>query len=254
MEEVEYRYRNFDLLFNIPEKVSNEWYLKVYELAEKGDAEGVANLFKQANELYLAEYHIYNTIQQLTNNDAIGDIRERLLKQLKACQIVKKIKTYKDGTIVIVTEKDMPDIVVTRLSDFIPDLKKDNNLGNWDRQGQCHTQSKEISLRLDFPNEVVTGYFHAMSDKARFLHSWVEFSKDGKDYVIDYTMNAVMNKKGYYFIRHVQELCRISDTDILSDIDLFSHLRGLNIKEYMVFRHEMARELEKNAPIFKKAL
>ena len=246
MEEVVYYYKNYDLEFNVPEKEANEWYLKVYELGEKGDAEGVTELFKQANELYFDEYHIYNTIQQLTNDNAE---KTRLLKQLKECKIVKKIKTYKDGTIVIVTKKDkdnnIPDIIVTRLSDFILDLKEeDNDLGTWERQGKCHAKSKEISLRLTFPNEVVTGYFHSMSDKARFLHSWVEFSQNGKDYVIDYTMNIVMNKRGYYFIRHIEELCRISDTDILSDLELFSQLKGLNIKEYMVYRHEIAKELK----------
>lgn len=237
-------------MFTIPEQASDEWIYKVFELGENGDIDGIQNLFCQTQELYFDEYHIYNIIQQLTNDESFTNIdtRKRLLKQLEECSLVKGIRTLEDGFILVETKKDtpnIPDILITRLSDLIFDLKDDHDLGNSTRLGQCHTKAQEISLRIGFPNEVVTGYFHALSDKARFLHSWIEFSGDEEDYVIDYTMNAVMNKKGYYFIRHVKELCRINNHDILSDLDLFGSLEGLNIKEYMVFRHEMARDLER---------
>jgi len=246
--------KNFDLMFVTPSRESEEWDNKAYELSKKGDLEGWDNLLRQANELYLDEYHIYNTIQQLTIDDAEKD---RLLKQLESCRIVKKVKTFEDGTTMIVTNKDEhdnPDIVFIKLSDLIPDLNDDYNLGSWNRNGKCHTKAKKISLRLGMPNEVVTGYFHTMSDKARFLHSWVEFSEAGEDYVIDYTMNVVMNKRGYYFIRHACELCRIKDSDILSDGELFSQLGCLDDKEYLVFRHEIASDLEKNKAAFQKTL
>ena len=251
---MKYINKNFDLLFVTPDIESWEWYLKVYEFGEKGDIEGLNNLFMQANELYLNEYHIYNIIQQLTRDYAEKD---KLLNELRKNKIVKKAKTCKDGITTITAKKDehdRSDIVFTRLSDLIPDLNDDNNLGNWDRQGKCHIMAKEISSRIGIPNEIVTGYVHGMADKARFLHSWVEFSEGDNDYVIDYTMNVVMNKSGYYFIRHAQDLCRIKDSDILSDWELFSQFDGLNSKEYMLFWHEMASDFKKNKAVFQKTL
>lgn len=131
-----------------------------------------------------------------------------------------------------------------RLSDVIPELNTDGDLVNWNRIGKCHTKSREISSRLEISNEVVTGYFHTIADVTRYLHSWVEFSKSGEDYVIDYTMNVVMNKKGYYSLGHIKELCRIRNNEIISDFPLFSQFADLPLKIYLVFRHEMAKEIE----------
>lgn len=105
--------------------------------------------------------------------------------------------------------------------------------------------SLEISLSLNFPNEVVTGFIYGISDKVKYLHSWIEFNKDGNEYVIDYTMNVIMNKEGYYFIRQAEELSRISNQDILFDSKI-----SINSKVYLVFRHEIMKELEKNSFLF----
>ena len=245
MEKYNYINPDFEQLFIDPEKISDKWYHDFYYLSKKGDTEGLNNLFAQAENLYWNEYHIFNTISQLMNSDAKGEKKIKLLNQLKECGLVTDVEHYQDGdpTIIIKTPKGTSDIAVAKLSDIIPEFKNYTSLEGPDRQGQCHEKSREISLRLGFPNQVVTGWVFTISDVVKHLHSWVEFTENGRDFVIDFTLNAIINKNAYYFLRHVEILCEINDTDILSDLELFSSIKGLNLKEYLVFRRELAKSL-----------
>jgi hypothetical protein len=233
--------KSYELLFSVPEREDIDWYNE--------DAESPDKQFEWDNT-----YHIYNTIHELTNDDAIGEKREILLTKLKESEFVKEINILEDGSIIILTKNGLPDISFGKLSDIFPKLKDNKKLGNFGRRRHCHTKSKEISTRLEFPNVVVTGYAYSISTGDRILHSWVEFNKDGKDWVIDYTMNVMMEKKGYYYLRHIIELCRIDHNDILSDRDLFFPLEKISIKEYMVFRHELAKDLKRVEKQLKKTL
>ena len=252
MGEIVYYYKNYDELFNQPDDESKNWYEKFYELSYAGNLEALNNLLSSAEEIYFDEYLIYNSIQQLTNDDMI-EKRKRILKQIKISGIVRGIKKFKDGTIIIKTKKPYPNILVIKLSELIPETTHDGNLGNWERHGKCHDMSHSISLRLGIPNDLVTGYVRTVSDKTKFLHSWVEFSDGEKEYAIDYTMNVMMNKKGYYFLRKCEEICRINDTDVLFDLDIFSRFPGISTREYCVFRHEIVKEYrQESGLIYKK--
>lgn len=230
-----------ELLFLDQERNSKEWVDKFFELGENGDTEGMTTLLNNAKQLYLEEYDIYDTIQHLTNKATDGTKREKLIEQLRSYSIIKKVEEAGD-TIMVRTPQC--DIIFVKLTGLLPGLKEES-LETWDRMGRCHTKSIEVSSRLEvFSNDVVTGYIYDISDKAKFLHSWLEFSKDKKEYVIDYTMNVVMNKEGYYYLRHADPITRINDVDIREDKKKgFSDIKGLTDREYLVFRHEIAKEL-----------
>ena len=70
--------------------------------------------------------------------------------------------------------------------------------------------------------------------KLNILHSWVEFNYQGEDMVIDYTLNALMNKEGYYMILSVQNLLSRIDSKLLKEdrkvLDKFDKLGRFNIK------------------------
>jgi len=95
------------------------------------------------------------------------------------------------------------------------------------------------------PTELVTGYIYGVADKGKFLHSWVECGKEGKEIVMDYTMNVGMKKDGYYFLMHAEPIARISDKDVKEDIRRFGHFFDFsNYTQYLLFRDETIRQLE----------
>lgn len=63
-------------------------------------------------------------------------------------------------------------------------------------------------------------------------------------------MNAVMNKKGYYMLKHAEALSKVSNKQLKEDWKILGQLakQGITFKEneYLVFRDEIMRDLKKN--------
>lgn len=241
--------KNFNLLFIDSEKKASEWYQDFFRLYRQNNEEKLSDLLKQAKKLYLNEFHISNIIQQLTNCDAVGLKKRKFLKHFRDCDIVQNV-IEKDDKIIIKTSEC--NITFRKLSDIIPELREE--LQDWNRHGKCHEKSIYISRILaQTPNRVVTGYTYNISNIVKNLHTWVEFSIDGEEYVIDYTMNVLMNKKGYYFLLNVEPITIIADVEIRADfMNFFPYIDGFNIKEYLLFRHEILKDLQKNESVFRK--
>lgn len=96
---------------------------------------------------------------------------------------------------------------------------------------------------------------YGYSDKEKYLHTWVEGKLGyGFPVVIDYTMNALMNKDGYYFLQKPKILSRISGKDLEMDnkfIRKFAKTGAtINDKEYLVFRDEIMRYFNRNKQLF----
>lgn len=226
------------------EKESEEWYNEFLELINKGDEEGVFNLLQQAKNIYLNEHIIYRTIQCLVSEGVDSNERERLIKELEKYSFIKEIK-YTDSAIMIkVFQNNIEnDIYIYKLSDVFHELKEEG-IETPDRHGKCRSKSIDISSRLKYPSDVVTGYIYGASDKGKYSHTWVECGEK-REYVMDYTMNAVMKKEGYYFLRHAEPIARISDIDIKEDIKRFGYFADCSdILEYLLFREEKIKQIE----------
>lgn len=245
--------KNFKELFKVPDEKSEEWDDKLFELAEKGLINELEQHINTANEIFFDENRILTAISDFTKKTVSQKEKIRLLKSLKEDKLVKNF-IINDSTLIIYTSDF--EIRVGKLSDIIVELKQDSEIETDDREGKCHTKSIEISERLGIINDIVTGYIFGYSDKAKYLHSWVEFSEKGKEFVIDYTKNIMINKEAYYKLMHVIPLSRISDTNIKEDKKIlfkhFSKLGQFNIKEYLVFRDEIMKGFEKNIELFEE--
>lgn len=67
---------------------------------------------------------------------------------------------------------------------------------------------------------------------------------------MDYTLNAVMNKDGYYYIKGIDKpINRIKDWQIKQDVknNVFDVMGKLDLgdKEYVVFRDEILRDIKR---------
>ena len=199
--------------------------------------------------LYFKEILIRKTIHEFTKKTVSLRKKEKLLKKLKKKHIINDYK-YDDKSL----EIDTNDIVVKieKLSEVFEKLKKDKYIETEERLGRCHGESLGISSMLKISNDVVTGYIFGTSDENKYLHTWVEYVKDEKEFVADYTKNFIINKDAYYYLYHCKPLNRISKKTLRDELTYINEkvkLSELSIKEYLVFNSEIMRDLSKNKEI-----
>lgn len=244
----------------------DEWDLRNLELLHNGSPEDVMEFYKKTNvkKLYRGYYELSWFVNFFTMKSE--DARLSFL-QLKS-MILKKYSSdvnsigvifndnYKTSQLQIKTNKG--EIKIIKLTDVIPGLKNifEFDLETPQRYGKC-LRSFEVSKNLGIKHDLVVGYIYGGSDVARYLHSWIETKLHGEEVVIDLTMNAIVNKKGYYQLKNINEkeiLQRTSDEQIYEDmgkwIKVFETLE-LTEDEYMLFRDEIINDLEKNESVLK---
>jgi hypothetical protein len=238
--------RSFQKLFVDPSAEASEWEDAVYQAGISGDDKEVERLFMQANEIYLDESQINTAIEEFTRKGPQEE-KDRLLEGLKKIDWIKNVKV-ENGILRIDTEKGP--LMVALINESLNGYENDLRLLTNGRKGFCHTDSIKMCRQYQQDSYVVTGYIYGLSDKAKYLHSWVEFEAGGKEFVADYTMNALINKEGYYMLKHAKERSRVSNKQIKDDWKILGQLakRGITFKEneYLVFRDEIMRDLEKN--------
>lgn len=243
--------KNFHELFITPEHISEEWDDTLFKYGELGDLKKLDKHLHSANEVYLNEKLIYTAIDTFTLKTETQKEKMRLLDNLKTEEFVEKVKVTKSSVLI---KTDKGDIKACKLTDMIPEFKEIYpDLETRDRKGQCHRNSMLISNIINMSNNIVTGYIFGYSDKSKYLHSWIELVYDNEDLVIDYSLNALMNKSGYYQMQHAIPLNKISNKNIKEDrklLDKFDKLGHFDIKEYLLYRDEIMNDLEKNNKIF----
>ena len=171
---------------------------------------------------------------------------------LKKEGIANKVQINNSNVII---ETDEILIEFRKLSDAIIGLKGDTELETEKRSGKCHLKSLKVSKNLGISNNIVTGYIFGYSDKDKYFHSWVEYSHKGKEYVIDYTRNIIINKEAYYRLMNAIPLSRISNKTIEEDENILLNLPEsdtITLKEYLVFRDEIMKNFERNKKIFEE--
>lgn len=188
-----------------------DWNRRYDKATHDNNKKEIMSLLSEANHLYFDEYFIYNTIMKLNNNDFSEDERNHLIDSFNRSKIVK-FTTKQNDYISINTRANC--IKVAKLSDIVPETLNDkNSKGSVVRKDKF--SSEYISQLLVFPNSIVTGYVYGISDKSKKMHTWVEFkNNNNQEFVIDYDDNTVYNKEGFYFLKHVEPLKKVSSDDL----------------------------------------
>ena len=131
----------------------------------------------------------------------------------------KTLKIHDDGKV----------IEIERFSDLEPNILKIlPDIDKPERGGKCHPYSVLTAVmyknKTEFNTHLVTGRIYQLSHKFKYLHSWVEISRDGKFYVIDPSKNLVIDRDSYYEINHVQGTERISARQVSEDYKMIRRL------------------------------
>lgn len=246
--------KNYNELFNTRFKTSQKIDEKFAELFNtSGLKEGIKYL-KQvgATELDMDNYNIKYRISEWTKDSLSNKEKIAFLNELRDLgDYILDIKVEKNEKfnlpeVKIETTKGIIQAiqfssVAPEVKNLFPFIESDKRFGN------CYDFAYNISLNLGVPNQIVTGYIYGYSDKSKFLHSWVESTINDEEYVIDGTLNAMINKDGYYLMQHAKPITKISDSVLKSDIK--NHLdvmQTMPMEVYYVFRNEIVNDLKRN--------
>ncbi len=210
-----------------------------------------------ATSLLMDDYHIKYRVSEWTKDTISNRKKLKLLNELKNLKKYILDVNIKENSEVNVPELNIETtlgtIKVIKLSEFFPTIKEAFPfIENDGRFGKCYDFANTISLNLGIPNKLVTGYVYGYSDKSYFLHSWVEANIKGKQYVIDGTLNAIINKEGYYLMQHAKPISTITSKDLLLDQSYLEKIKSVPLEVYYVFRNEIINDLNKNQKIFVK--
>lgn len=182
-------------------------------------------LFKKNKQTYNdveKNFFIINFICGLTSKIKLKQILGDYLA-IKHSGALKKFYPSKYGWVLV--DESGEKIQFSLLSKAMPSLTKEtkSRLKTSRRLRHCHFDS--MILAEDILNKdvnVVTGNLSYFENDEKYTHSWVEYvSKSGKANVIDFTMNAIMDKDRYYKLRNVDVLSKVSRDKIIDALEKF---------------------------------
>lgn len=140
------------------------------------------------------------------------------------------------------------DLVITfnKISEFIKNEDLIKELTSDKRYGTCHDRSIAFSQSVK-DSKIVTGYI--ILGKNRILHSVIEYERNGKTWILDWTRNLKTTKEKYIELTSFVELSSISASDVLDDAKFVKKL-DIGIKPFVVFRDELIKDMKRNPHIF----
>lgn len=193
---------------------------------EEGRSKGIKYLKELgATWLDIDSYDILYAIGEFTKSTTSNERKNELIER------IRKQEDVIDAKIEMNSHRQVPQMTIKRedgiitvmpFSSFspqaltlLPDLENDK------RDGTCFEKAYKISLNLGKKNDIVTGYTYGYTDKSKYLHSWIETELHGEEIVIDGALNSIFNKDGYYKLRKIEQLTRISNIELEQDIDRY---------------------------------
>ena len=131
------------------------------------------------------------------------------------------------------------------LSKYVEDKDIKKKLLSKKRTGYCHSNSIDIAKTLR-NSRIITGMIEQYNRKV--LHSVVETSnKDNQKVILDYAFNILMPKDSYKKLTNFEELNVVEGETLENDFEkILKFFDQFGHKEYLLFRDELIRDLEKN--------
>jgi len=263
--------KNFDFLFCEseiePRKMVKEINILMGEYPDEKELKKVL-VEKYGDELFDLSY-INELIDRLNSVENVFDKREIINELFHIPNVRKIIHLEADEYTIII---DQGKLEFSNIDNFIKKynngvkseemieyLKRVSSLTK--RMHRCHSESINFAILLErdlgIPCQVVTGYTSYFVTKNRYLHTWNELTIDGKEYVIDSTMNTCINKEGYYLLRNIDEkenLTSINSEKIIHDFKKqIDFVEQIDLKTYLTCRDEVMTEYLKKKQLFKNS-
>ena len=244
-----------EVLFDKPNNKSTDIDLNFIRIFNRhGLKEDYKNCLRYlgAKNNYFKDYLIHALVHFYSIRDfdkKFEILKYRILNEYKNVKI-----NIVDGQLDIKTNNY--EIHARKLNSFIPSINElfdGIDIESLNRVGKCHEESFLISKNIDYPNKLVTSYVYGSTELSKLLHTFVEIDISGNEFVLDPTINIIMNKDGFYKMNHIgqKDIISIIDNENLKeDMNKYSKLfknLDINYRDYEVFRDEIINEFnEKN--------
>lgn len=198
-----------------------------------------------AKQDFLKDKIVYFLIDAFT----LRDNEEKFRSIFKLSSLYGDISVYKKENSIII-KTDEYEIEARKITDLFPDVidKLSKNIETDNRQNMCHELSSSLAFELNQDNNLVTSYTYGFTDKSKYLHTYVETIIDGKEYILDPTINAVINKDGFFKMHHITEsdvISVVSQKALKNDFAKVINALDLDDRNIAVFGNEIFGELSK---------
>lgn len=195
-------------------------------------------------------------INLFTNKNNPRTLINQYIGSLKTLNYVDSIFAEDDMLSIVSDGKEINAFNLSKILPVIgctfPELETEQ------RFHMCHNDSIKLIRFLHKNNikcSLVFGTMSHSSNKAPFFHSWIEIIKNGKECVIDTTMNLFIKKESYYWLRNANPINKIDSQKIVDDAKImsqFSEFTPVKLPFYLCFRDEIVKDLSKNQQVFEK--
>lgn len=240
------RPKNFQQKYIVPHLESYLWDQSLKELISNGKASAAMQIIAENGaQLYYLDYKIGSLVKAMGTTGE-EETKMKLYRDLfKMDEDVRMIRINHDG--LRLDRVDGTTIRAKVLSDVMPNLFEGDDIIKTTKRGKHNSfNTINISSHLYMDNKVVSGYIYGLSSKSRYLHSWVETVLDGEEVVIDYSMNTIMNRDGYYELRKAEPISKIKKSELIEDGPIvYPYIQSgdLTYKEYLTCRKEVMENI-----------
>ena len=236
--------------FIAPEKKGQKWRDKFLAWSQdKNPITSVINFYARGYLFTRIEPWRYELDYMLRNFTLSNVSDEEVDKIIDTCKNLQKRKVKdikrKGRDSISIKLKNGREINAVAITSWFNDIDQVlPQITTNDRLHKCHTMSRKLAVELlqnNIPSFIATGVVNELSKKDKYLHSWVEMEKDGKDLVLDPTKNIIMRKENYYYLYQAEEVERIEAETLYNDEEMFWDLCSVDpyySKLYLYSRDE----------------
>lgn len=217
---------------------------EILKLLNNGMSEKDIKKATGVNELYIDEERVYQYINSWTEKSIF-----KLPKILRSSQLLKNNQYFKSmkkkGKMLMISTQD-GELKIRKLSEIFPIVKKIDN-GEIETSKRKRGCAKSLNIALLFKSDckLVSGIDHGLSDKSKYFHTWVEIEAQGKEYVVDYNSNTLMNKDGFYKLNKIEVLSVIPYFKLNEDA---KKIKGkacdFDFREYLLDRDSVIEKID----------
>lgn len=235
---------------------AKEWDDEFDTIKKYGTYQDLVNFCRKTDvkELYPANYQIYCVANIFTRNDIDKKNKEKICKSLDKYNdyVISYEINYNEeqNTEQLLIKTIQGDIKIEVLSEKMKGtLKLHPDLSTLKRIEKCHINTIVLAMQYKNPCHLITGYVYGKSNKSRYLHNWIERKVDNKDVVIDYSMNAIINLRGYYLMRNAISINKIYNKELRNMYQNYTDIINQAIRSYSIYdiyRDDLLRYRKQN--------
>lgn len=192
-------------------------------------------LYHKTPKLVLQTKNYYN-IKNIENVSKLNDKAILALKEQNS-ELLDEYLSVKEMELV-----DDSKLATKSLIEQVEGISEEQITAAVTKKANSHYFSIYLASVLKEGATVVTGFVNGVTTKSKNLHSWVETELDGKQFVLDITINGIIEKEAYYAHKNVEVINSVTYEELQEDgktVYPYLKSRRLSYAAYLCCRQEV---------------